>query len=317
MANLLDGASSAISAADSVNKAFGNNSGIGGALNTAQAGIAAAQNIAGLFSGEDEAGEDEAGDEAVGVAKGLKYKEAGDPPKAAGSSVYRGSYDVTFFIQRADVGLAAEDEAGAETTLTEMFADLAGEVLDSSGLADGFSMAAGVLSGASSLGSDIMSQAGQLAMSATLGSPGFGLGSIAGVGPSGFMQSALGTVSQAAASSSSLFDSVANITQRVSSVASYAQSIPGSEALFSQSMNKMVNDVSSYVSSASNISKTISRGNVSDITRQLAGYAGNLTSSKDVTEWINNGLIGATSQASRIAMSVVGPQGLLPLSKKL
>ena len=120
MANLLDGASSAISAADSINKAFGGNSGIGGALNTAQAGIAAAQNIAGLFGGGEEAGEDEAGDEAVGVAKGLKYKEAGDPPKAAGSSVYRGSYDVTFFIQRADVGLAAEDEAGAETTLTEM-----------------------------------------------------------------------------------------------------------------------------------------------------------------------------------------------------
>ena len=37
----------------------------------------------------------------------------------------------------------------------------------------------------------------------------------------------------------------------------------------------------------------------------------------DVSRATIDGLIGATSQASRIAMSVVGPQGLLPLSKKL
>ncbi len=250
----------------------------------------------------------------AGVAKGLKYQEAGNPPKAAGSSVYRGGYDVTFFIQRADAGSAAGGAAADAGAAGEMFA--AGGSLDSSDPAFGFSMPAGAFSGASSLGPDIMSQTGQLAMADLIDSPGFGFGSPSGPSASA-AYSTIGTVSQAAVSSSSLFDSVANITKRVPSLESYAQSVPASEELFSNALNETLNNVTSYTNSASNIAKSISRGNVSDITSQLARSANYLTSNQDIIEWINNGLIGATSQASRIAMSVARPQGLLPLSKKL
>lgn len=122
----------------------------------------------------------------------------------------------------------------------------------------------------------------------------------------------VGSLSQTFAALNSTASSVKNITQSVTSLESARLSREGSQKFFQGLIEKSFTPGSkpSATRTSEEILSSISNGSVSDLATMMSTASGGVTTSKQLIEGINEGLIGYTSESSNAEADRLGPQGL-------
>jgi hypothetical protein len=247
---------------------------------------------------------------------------------------YGSNTDIVFYLSRADLGgsgaalsgLSGEDSLGifapgqSQNTLgSEAFSTNLGFNYSEGMEAVGPTFGAAVQTGAG-FPTNVQSPLNQIGVRRNAGAlASFTSGAKGLAGPLTGLNIAdkvpVGSFSQTFAKISSMPTSVKNLTQYVPSLESLRLSGPSSEKFFSGVLtNSFIPDFGqgegvSAVRSASQIQSSISNGSISDLSSMLSLASGGVTTSQQLVEGINKGLIGFTTPGSKAEAERIGPQG--------
>jgi len=297
------------------------------------AGINAAASIATSFTGPSSSAAISAGVAALGALTGGLGGlggAAGTKPKALHTEFasgeanwekpYGSNTDIVFYMVRADKGAGSVSSDSGIFTPGGTAAFKVGPGL---GVAENVGPEGqGIFGAASQTGfsvpATVQSPLSQVATFNTMDKIGAVTGTTQGLaGPlTGLktnMSAPVGKLSQTFARLGSTASSVTNLTQSVGSLMSPRLSNSSSLSFFTDVLTKSFApgfDVSSATRTAEQISSAISNGSISDLSTMMSIATGGVTTSKQLIEGINKGLIGFTTQGSGAQANRLGPQGL-------
>ena len=298
------------------------------------AGINAAASIATSFTGSSSSAAISAGVAALGALTGGLGGfggAAGTKPEAlhtefAGGEAnwekpYGSNTDIVFYMVRADKGAGSVSSDSGISSPDGWAA--AFKVDPGLGIAENVGPEGqGIFGAASQTGlsfpTDLQSPLSQVATFNTMDKIGVVTGTTQGLaGPlTGLktnMSAPVGKLSQTFARLGSTASSVTNLTQSVGSLMSPRLSNSSSLSFFTDVLTKSFApgfDVSSATRTTEQISSAISNGSISDLSTMMSIATGGVTTSKQLIEGINKGLIGFTTQGSGAQANRLGPQGL-------
>ena len=297
------------------------------------AGINAAASIASTFAGPSSSAAISSGFAALGALTGSLGGlggAAGTKPKALHTEFasgeanwakpYGSDTDILFYMVRADKG--ANGSASSDSGIFKPGGTAAFDVGPGLGIADSAGLdGQGVFGAASQTGfnvpATVQSPLNQVATFNTMDKIGVASGVTSGLaGPlSGLRVNEsvpLGKLNQTFAKLSPTLSSVANITQSVGSLQSPRFSNASSVEFWQNTLTRSFapdSAIGSGIRTAEEISSAISNGSISDLSTMMSIASGGVTTSKQLIEGINKGLIGFTTQGSGAQANRLGPQG--------
>jgi len=304
------------------------------------AGINAAASIATSFTGPSSSAAISAGVAALGALTGGLGGfggAAGTKPKALHTEFasgeanwekpYGSNTDIVFYMVRADKGAGSVSSDSGIFTPGGTAAFKVGPGL---GIAENVGPEGqGIFGAASQTGlsfpTDLQSPLNQVATLSTMdkiGNFANGVSRVVGVaqglaGPlTGLgvnMETPLGSLSQTFSTIGSTASSVANITQSVGSLQAPRLGNASSTEFFQNVITQSFAPgaaIGSVTRTAEQISGAIANGSISDLSTAMSIASGGVTTSKQLIEGINKGLIGFTTQGSGAQANRLGPKGL-------
>ena len=300
------------------------------------AGINAAASIATSFTGPSSSAAISAGVAALGALGALTGGlggfggAAGTKPEAlhtefAGGEAnwekpYGSNTDILFYMVRADKGAGSVSFDSGISTSDGWAA--AFKVDPGLGIAENAGLEGqGFFSAASQTGlsfpTDLQSPLSQVATFNTMDKIGVVTGTTQGLaGPlTGLgvnMETPLGSLSQTFSTIGSTASSVANITQSVGSLQAPRLGNASSTEFFQNVITQSFAPgaaIGSVTRTAEQISGAIANGSISDLSTAMSIASGGVTTSKQLIEGINKGLIGFTTQGSGAQANRLGPKG--------
>ena len=307
------------------------------------AGINAAASIATSFTGPSSSAAISAGVAALGALGALTGGlggfggAAGTKPEALHTEFasgeanwekpYGSNTDIVFYMVRADKGAGSVSFDSGISTSDGWAA--AFKVDPGLGIAENAGLEGqGFFSAASQTGlsfpTDLQSPLNQVATLSTMdkiGNFANGVSRVVGVaqglaGPlTGLgvnMETPLGSPSQTFSTIGSTASSVANITQSVGSLQAPRLGNASSTEFFQNVITQSFAPgaaIGSVTRTAEQISGAIANGSISDLSTAMSIASGGVTTSKQLIEGINKGLIGFTTQGSGAQANRLGPKG--------
>ena len=304
------------------------------------AGINAAASIASSFAGPSSSAAISAGVAALGALTGGLGGlggAAGTKPKAlhteyaSGEANWQKPYgsntDIVFYLVRADKG--ATGAANADSGIFAPGGTAAFDVGAGMGIAEDvgptgqgfFSAAAQTGPGAAFKVQSPLNQVATLSTMDKIGNFASGVSRVVGVaqglaGPlTGLgvnMETPLGSLSQTFSTIGSTASSVANITQSVGSLQAPRLGNASSTEFFQNVITQSFapgSAIGPVTRTAEQISSAISNGSISDLSTMMSIAIEGVTTSKQLIEGINKGLIGFTTQGSGAEANRLGPAG--------
>jgi hypothetical protein len=300
------------------------------------AGINAAASIATSFTGPSSSAAISAGVAALGALGALTGGlggfggAAGTKPEALHTEFasgeanwekpYGSNTDILFYMVRADKGAgSASFDSGISSPdgwAAAFKVDLGLGIAENAG-----PEGQGFFSAASQTGlsfpTDLQSPLSQVATFNTMDKIGVVTGTTQGLaGPlTGLgvnMETPLGSLSQTFSTIGSTASSVANITQSVGSLQAPRLGNASSTEFFQNVITQSFAPgaaIGSVTRTAEQISGAIANGSISDLSTAMSIASGGVTTSKQLIEGINKGLIGFTTQGSGAQANRLGPKG--------
>jgi hypothetical protein len=120
----------------------------------------------------------------------------------------------------------------------------------------------------------------------------------------------IGSATQYGAEVQSAVDAAANLTEYKYSMKDRSESLPASQVLFAEVLQKSFNP-SFDEATEDRIAGAIARGSLSSLAMRLAAAAYGVTTTRDLIEGINNGRLGLSSPAATAQARRLGPETLL------